>query len=442
MVSRLKILAPLLLLGAATPPETAQRLVASARGRLAANDFSGALVLSQRAVALAPRDPAVLLLAGNLVRDRYGPMAALPWYDRVLQIDPENVFALSDKAATLGDSGQSIAMLAVTRRILALTPGQPIALYQQAVLAARAGQWGSSRALLDRTGGAFARVPAVMLLRGAIALQTGATETAIAALNSLVEIQPGNRHARRLLGLALWRSEDDQGALDTLQPIAEDGDSWVLTVMARAAENLGDRVRAANLLDRAANAPAQPVAWQGGGPGDAMMASGQWPAAVVAYTEKANVRFTVPTALRLIDALNRVGQVESAGAVMTTLVLQNPASLPVLRLAASDALGRHEWARAATALAVVRNRVGDHDAFMLGNLGWAYFNLGYSDKAIQYSRKAYELAPANALAAANHGWFVHRGGNRQAGLALLQKAVAIAPDAAPFRRKLAEAQRP
>jgi predicted Zn-dependent protease len=431
----------LLLLGAAPAPQTATQLVDDARARLEANDFAGAIDLSGRAIALAPTNPDVLLLAANLVRDRFGLTAALPWYDRVLQIKPDDIPALIDKAATLGDAGQSIACLAVTRQILALDPGQPMALYLQSVLAARAGKWEVARALLYRTDGALDDLAAVTLLRGAIALQTGATESAIATLSPLVETQPGNRHARRLLGLALWRSNDDQGALDTLQPIADDGDAWVLTVMARAAEAIGDRAWAVNLLDRAANPPAHGPAWQGGGQGDVMMAAGQWPAAVAFFARSANVRFTQATAFRLIYALGRAGQGDAAGAVLTTLIAQNPASLPALRLAASDALSRREWARAATALEAVRNRTGNRDVLLLGKLSWADYNLGRGADALKYARRAYATATASALAAADYGWLLVKTGDKASGVPLLQKAVATMPGYAPFRAKLAEAQK-
>lgn len=398
MAFRLRLLGALLLIGAAQPQKPDPKvgdLLDAARVRLDQNDFTGALALSDRALRVAPRDPAALLLAGNLVRDRYGLTAALPWYDRVLQLQPDNIDALIDKAATLGDTGQTVAMLAVTRQVLALDPRQPMALFLQSTLAARAAKWDLALGLLYRTGGALDDLPAVMLLRGAIAVQTGANEVAIAALNPLVQLQPNNRHARRLLGLALWRSDDDQGALDTLQPIADDGDTWVLMVMARASETLGDRARSVVLLDRASVRPQRPALQEAG-----------------TYLQNANTRFTQATAFRLIDALSRSGQDEKAGAVMTTLIIQNPASLPALRLAANDALARGEWTRAATALESVRNRVGDTDAIMLGNLAWARFNLGYGAQARVLARKAYDLAPANAFNAANYAQFLSRTSRR------------------------------
>lgn len=421
-------LAALLALGAAPAPPgpTPQSMVAQSRAALANGDFVGAYRIAEAAAARFPDNADAVLLAGNFVRDRYGLTASLPWYDRVLQLDPDNVSARLDKAAALGDAGQTRAMLAVTREVLARDPNNPLAFILQAMMAARAGNWDLARSLYEHSRGRFDGLPAVMLLRGAIGIQTGGTEGAIAALKGLVEMQPGNRPARRLLALALWRANDPQGTIDTLKPISNDGDAWAQLLMARACEAVGDRLGAAILLDRAAASPSA----AGAG------------ANAVALTAAANIRFSQPTAFRLIDALNRGGNAKAAETVTATLIEQFPASLPALRLAASDALANKEWGRAATALELLRMRGGEGDAELLANLAWARAGLGASDEAAVLSARAYALAPFRASIAAGAGWFAVRAGDREKGRALLEKAVAMAPGYAPFAVKLAEVRKP
>ncbi|MEG8018441.1 hypothetical protein [Sphingomonas sp. LR55] len=106
----------------------------------------------QRAVALAPREPSALTLQGEVIRDRYGLVAALPWFEAALKRDAYYHPALIEYAATLGDVGRNADMLVATRRALQARPGSPQALYLQAVLAARAGRIDLARALLRRTG--------------------------------------------------------------------------------------------------------------------------------------------------------------------------------------------------------------------------------------------------------------------------------------------------
>ena len=440
---RLVWLLPALLAAApvSVPGDSAKRWVETARSRLAAGDLAGADDAANHAVAVDPRDPAAALLASNLVRDRYGLVAALPWYDQALDLDPRNIGAMVDQAATLGDAGQTVAMLAVTRDILAQSPEQPMALYFQASLAARAGKWELSRDLLERTRGRVEGLPAVQLLRGAIDLQTGANERAIATLRQQLADQSGNRAARRLLGLALWRSGDNQGAIDILKPISDDGDAWVAMLTARACEGVGDRLCAAIMLDRAANPLARQVLWTGVEPGDALMAAGKWSEAAKAYTQASNLRFTVPLGMRLIDALRRSGDTKAADVVTDTLVSQNPVNPIVLRFAASDALVRRDWPRAAGLLDRVRERSGSGDGLLLSNLGWAWWGMGRRADARDVAAQAYALAPGNAAIAASYGWFLAQNGDKPKGIALLQKAVAIAPDAAPYRASLAAAQR-
>jgi cellulose synthase operon protein C len=418
------IAAMTLLVSAAPPPQpTAAAQVAQSRALLEKGDFIGAYLLAERTIAQFPQDPGAMLLAGNLVRDRYGLTAALPWYDRVLEINPRSVAAMIDKAAALGDAGRTVEMLAMTRQVLAVDPKQPMAFFLQSVLAARADKWDLARALYERTRGQLDAVPAVMLLRGALGLKTGGLESAIAALRPLVAAQPGNRAARHLLGLALLRGGDAQGAIDTLKPISNDGDSWAQTVMARACEAVGDRLGAAILLDRAAN----PVS------------TGRAGLALDVAMTAANTRFTPASGFHLIDAFNRAGDAKRGEDAMATLVDQFPASLPVLKLAASDALSRREWGRAATTLELTLVRGGKGDAQALGDLAWARFNLGDTAAARDLAAQAYALSPGNAGIAAGYGWFLAQAGDKPGGVALLQKAVTLAPGYAPFQAKLADA---
>jgi cellulose synthase operon protein C len=418
--------AGLLLVGAAPPAPTPQAMIAQSRATLAQGDFVGAYRIAEAAAARFPENADAVLLAANFIRDRYGLTASLPWYDRVILLDPANISARLDKAAALGDSGRTVEMLALTRDVLARDPKNSAAFILQSVMAARAGKWELARGLYEHARGRMDSIPAVMLLRGAIGIETGGTEGAIAALTPLVAAQPGNRPARRLLALALWRAKDAQGAIDTLKPISNDGDAWAQLLMARACESVGDRLCAAILLDRVAA-------------GTGSLGSGG--TNVAAQTGAANVRFNQTNAFRLIDALNRAGSVKPAETVMATLIEQFPASPPALRLAASDALARSEWGRATTALELLRLRSGDGDAQLLADLAWAKAGLGAKADARDLSARAYALAPFKPSIAAGAGWFAAQAGDRANGIALLDKAVAMAPGYAPFAAKLAEVRK-
>lgn len=377
-----------------------------ARLRLASGDFAGATYAADRAVSAAPRNPDALLLAANLVRDRYGPAAAMAWYERTLAVDPGNRLAWLDKAATLGELGRYRDMLAATRAALAIDPGAAMAWYLQAVIAARAGNWSLARTLLDHAGGRLDGLAGMRLLRGTIAEGSGAHEAAITALQPLVDSQPGNRTARRLLGIALWRSGDGDGAIATLTPIADE--SAALIVMARAAEAGGDRIRAADWLDRADRAAPPPVA----GPDLAVA------------TAAANIKLNQASAAALAAALIRADRAPDAARIVDTWLEQHPQDVAMLRAAGNDALMRHSWARAAMAFATIRTLTGAQDAASEAGLAWAHAALGRAD-ALALAANGYRLAPGSPGATAAYAAALQRSGQRDRARALRDKAAAL-----------------
>ena len=479
-------------------PEVSGVWVDVGRFRLSGGNVSGALDAATNAVAKNPRDVDALMLMGELVRGRFGLIAAIPWFERVLLVDPNHVVAMGELAATLGDAGRTRAMLAMTRRMLAADEGNPHAYYLQAVLAARADMPALARAMLYRTKNRLDDVPGVKLLQAVLELQAGNRELAIDKLEELVASQPDNLKAQRLLGSALWRAGDTKGAIRVLQPVAlrSDADSYTLSVIGRAYESEGDRRAAATYLDRAAmpmRGEAVPFDMAGdllrlaransgpsdnadiaipyitklmldgkaaaalseaqrlaarnpGAPaahvlvGDALMALENPGEAAQAYQRAADIRFSEPVALRFIDALNRKGDTGAALHVLDLFLSQNPRSVAGLLLAADHFMTTKNWARAIPILEGLRKRLGGRDVTLLGNLAWARFNSGATREALDLAASAFAIAPANPAVVNGYGWILFKSGtDRAGGMALLKKAVAIAPNHPGLRHQLGEA---
>lgn len=469
-----------------------------ARFRLQRGDQAGAIAAANRAVGLAPAMPDALTLKGELVRTQYGLMSSLVWFDRALKVDRHDVPAMLERAATLGEIGRTRAMLAATRAVLAIEDRNPRAFFLQATLAARAGHYDAARSLLDRTGGKIDDEPAVMLLSGAVDYALGNVERSIDRLGRLVMIQPDNLKARRLLAAAQWRAGDMVAVVETLRPIAmlSTADSYSLTLIARAQERLGDREGASFSLDRAA----MPTPWANPSPadlseiasleravdaepgaagprvmlirallrsgrgdaalnnaiwlrqrdpgapqahllvGDALMATGNPRGAAEAYRRAANISFTEPVALRLVDALRRGGQGESAARVLALFAGQNPRNIPARLLLADFMLIAGDDDGAIGLLEDVRQRIGDRDATLLNNLAWAYHRAGDDAVAIIFARRAHALIPANPALADTHGWMLFTGSpERKRGLALIEEAARRAPGDPTVAGHLAEA---
>jgi tetratricopeptide (TPR) repeat protein len=458
--------------------------VASFRFRM--GDVAGAIDAATREVQNAPRSQRAMMLMGDLIRGRYGLVAALPWFRRAVLLEPGNLDALGELAATLGDAGQTVEMLRVTRKMIDISPQNPRAFFLQAVMAARARKPDLARALLYRTGGQMDDVPAVILLNAVLEIQSDSPELAIARLEKLISLQPDNLKARRLLGAAMWRAGDAPGAVSVLKRLAArtDADSYTLSVIGRAYEAQGNRKQAAEYFDRATRGDlgeARPFEMEGdllrlarasagpsdqadqgvpyinkmivegnfdaaiahaqrlarlnpGAPaaqmleGDTYAAVRRYPEAITAYKRAADLRFNEPVALRMIDALMASGNQVEALRVLDYFLSQNPRSVPGLLLAGDHFMATGQWDRAVEVLTGLRERLGNRDAAVLSNLGWAWFNKGNPDKALTYAGEAYAMMPSNANFASTYGWILFKTKRDPAGgVAMMRKAVTINP---------------
>jgi cellulose synthase operon protein C len=478
-------------------PNSAQLWTDIGNFRLLGGNVAGAIDAAIRAVDLNPRNIDTMMLMGKLVRDQYGLVAAIPWFEGVLELDPANVPAMVQAAATLGDAGRASAMLDMTRRIQAIDAGNADAWYLQAVLAARAGKPDLARTLLYRIDEKMDSIPGIRLLKAVLDLSTGNSEQAISQLDDIVKAQPENLKARRLLGTAMWRAGDPRSAIAVLEPVArrDDSDSYTLSVIGRAYEDIGDRAAAAEFLDRAAlPVRGEPVPFDmtsdlarmamvnGGNPdnadvaipritgmirggrsaealrtaerlrdlnpgapaahvlvGDALTALDRPGDAVKAYEKAASIRFSEPIALRLIDAQRRNGNNAAALRVLDLFLSQNPRSVAALLLAADHFIATKQWGIAITTLDGLRARLGNRDATILNKLSWAWFGQGNNDRALAYASAAYAIAVSNPALASTYGWILFKSGkDKIRGIALLKKSVAIVPDAPMLRFQLAQ----
>jgi tetratricopeptide (TPR) repeat protein len=480
-------------------PNDPDNWVELGRFGLTSGDQVGAIVAADRAVALAPNSAKALTLRGELTRAQYGLTASLPWFDRALAADPDSMPTLEQYAATLADAGQASRMLGLTRRMLALDPSYPRAWMMQAVVAARAGKNDLSRALLGRTQGRLDGEPATRLLRGILQLQDGNPVLAADALGPLVAAQPDNRPARTLLARAFYANGDFASAASTLAPIVaqRDADPYVLTLAARAQEALGNRVMADDMLGRAAwpvrasadsfasaadnglaarSAPIDPATARDNIPyirallstgrtadalararllsranpgapdawlilGDTLSATDHMQDAVRAYEAAANIRFDRDAALRLAACWMRVGNAAQARQVVQLFLAQNPDDVEAQRLAADMAMQAQDWREALRMLEAVRARIGNNDALLMVNLARATLENGDPAKArAYYAAHGYRLMPANPVTADMFGWVLMRTGDKgPAAVDLLEKAVALAPQAPMVQMHLGQA---
>ncbi len=450
------------------------------RLRYARGQHLAALEAAERALALGPDNVRALQFKGQLVRDRYGLAGALPWFDKAMTIDQDDVPVLLDYAATLGDLGHARDAVTLTRHVLDLDPGNPEALYLQAVIAARAGNFELTRELLERTKGRLDTLPAVLELRGIAELVSGNLETASDAFEGVLKMRPDSRRAQDLLARAIYLS--GQYRYLTLRfgrEIARGNASpYLLTLVARAHEVLGEREQAGGLLDAAARTregalhvigrqgrigqmlaggqavAAEPVAKAAleANPGfydaaslagDVQLVLGQPARAQALYAQAARIRMSPRLFQRRYAAFVMAGDRQGAQGLVQGYLDQNPQDPTVLRVAARQAMaiGDFVWARAI--LKWLRANGGARDVQLLCDLARVELRLGDTTAALDAARDAYRLQRSSALATQVLGLALAASGQDPQGAgALFAKAEAMVGTTGTIARGRALLQAP
>ncbi|KTE21834.1 hypothetical protein ATE67_04055 [Sphingopyxis sp. H050] len=464
-------------------PRESMLWVDVARFRDANADTMGARDAIDYAIELDGQNSAALTYKANLVRTEEGLTASLPWYDRALAADPDNAGALIEQAATLGDLGRYRDMLVAVRHAATLVPREPRIYYLQAVVAARAENYGLARSLLQRTRGELDNEPGFMLLSAIVELQLGGEAVAATWADRLLVEQPNNLTARRLLAVAEWADGDADAAAAAIAPIADraDADSWSLLLAARVAAELGRNAESAAYEARAAalspgeaapfaannsyglvsmEADAEPLNPAKAIPaisadiasgntaraieratrlrdanrgvadahillGDAALAGGRYDLAVQSYRAARDLDAGERTTLRLANALFRVGDAAGSGAAILALRDSQPSSIAADRLAGHLAMDIEHWDQAIAHFERVRRRIGNRDVIVLSELARAWAAKGRADRALPLIAYAYRLQPLNAEIMERYAELLDRQGDRQGAADLRDKAAQI-----------------
>lgn len=444
----------------AITPDNADMWVEIGRLRYVGGQDALALDASKYALQLDPDSVRALEFHGELVRDNQGLVPAIAWFKAALKRNPDDIASLNEYAATLGELGRAREMLALTRRVLELQPGNARAFYLQAVMAARAGNYALARKLLRLGGDDLQHVPGAMLVEGITQIAAGNYALAAKSFDQLLEEQPGNARAEDLLARSLFLSGEYEYLVSRLgDAAARPGASpYLLTVLGRTQELLGRRDLAGVLLDRAATPSkvaiyprnsSSPIAElvregrladaekiveklrsQDPGhydnqelAGDIQLLEGNADAALVRYAAAARLKMPESLMMRQFQAYLMAGRMRGAAKLVDGYLLRNPSSRQALRVSAWLAGESGDWPRARLIYQYLERTGGDRDVQLLSDLALIQIRTGDPEAAEVNAQRAYSLQRASPVAAQALGLSLVALDRRgDAALALLEKA--------------------
>ena len=204
-----------------------QALTASRDGR-----FGDALPLWDRVLELAPEDASVGSTRGNVLLALGDPEAAIAAQDRAMQLDPANADPHLNRGTAEEALGRWEAAAADYHWVLERDPADASALYNLGNVAGSLGDWSAARdcfaqAVLARPGFAMARSSAALA-----AYQQGDLEEAERELRNLIRRYPLFADARAGLTALLWskgsrgEAESNWAAASGLDPRYRQGE-WL-----------------------------------------------------------------------------------------------------------------------------------------------------------------------------------------------------------------------
>ena len=425
----------------ALEPENPGLWVDIARLRFRGGEHLTAIEAADYALELDPRYAPALLLRAQLVRDSNGLAESLPWFEAAVAADPANAEVLGDYAASLGDLGRYRDMLAVVRDLAEVAPGYGQVHYLQAVLAARANDPVLAGTLLTRSGMSANGVPAAMMLDAIINLQQGNYDTAAEILLTLSERQPANMRVSELLARSWWLGGRDREIVERFVDRAErpGASPYLVMVVGRSFERLGDRSRAIPFIERARETDnARRINLDNFGPlpeatarmrgllkagntaqakslssgliqrfpqsgdiralaGDAALGQGDIAGALELYEVAARVRRSWPVTRKLIEAYREEGDALAAEVLLARYIAGDPMNIEALFLMAEFSASREDWLRVEVLLDTAIALGAGNDLDVLALRADAARGLGDEEAAQRFDAMLQALKPSDFI---------------------------------------------
>lgn len=234
-------------------PGLAEALIGLARLAMFEKDTDSAVRLTEQAIAANPKNSAVWLFKGNLMRTLTNTGAAIDAYGQAIAFKPDNVVARIERATVEIDTAKFDAAKTDIDAAKKISANAPIVLYTQALLDFAQGKFAAARESLQKVLTVFPEHMPTILLSGAVELNLAMPQQAEQHLRKYVKEFPNNVYARKLLAHALLMNSQASEAAAVLAPLLQSGanDAQLLALAGESSMQAKDFSKAAGYFEKA-----------------------------------------------------------------------------------------------------------------------------------------------------------------------------------------------
>ncbi|HZV66174.1 MAG TPA: XrtA/PEP-CTERM system TPR-repeat protein PrsT, partial [Telluria sp.] len=403
---------------------------------LSKDDMANARASFEKALALQPTfTPSVINLAKLDLREKK-PDAAKQRFVALLEKDKKNVGALN-----------ALADLALLQQHIDEATGwleranneNPDAVEPAIRLASqylRVGQKQKALTLARKYQTANGANPDLLDLLGQAQLQNGDAGAALETYSKLVNVVPKSAPAQFRLASTQMMMSNETGAAESLKK------ALALQPDYLPAQNASVELAARSGKWEQALAMARQIQKQAGREavglqleGDVLLLQKKPEPALQAFEKAYALNKSATLIIRIHSILAGSGKQQQAEARLAQWQQAHPANQQVGMYLGEIYISKKQYQLAIDQLQAVLKQ-NPTNVLALNNLAWAYQE-AKEPRALQTAEQAYQLAGDNPAVMDTLGWVLVEQGNTSRGLPLLQKAVALAPNASDIRYHLA-----
>lgn len=340
-----------------------------------------------------------------------------------LKQDPANGLALNALVTSFLQAGQTNRAIAAAETAHQAASANLNITGALAELYIRAGDPKKALTLLDQSGSSLP--PSLLAVRGQAQYVAGDHDAAENTWRDLINLQPENADARRILVSALVRDKkfDDARAVVRQGLSLVPGNPVLLATDVGIAQEEGGLqaglAEADKLRKDAANLPAATIL-----KGDLLTAANRPAEAAAAFQAEYKQSPSLTLAVRSAGALQASGSTDAAIAQLNDWLKRQPNDPDAMRQLAALQIAAGRYAEAEPTLRdVLKQRPAD--PVTLNNLAWVLQEQGKPD-ALSYARRAFVAAPTPDVAD-TLGWVLATNGKAEDAIPLLRQAAKAKP---------------